>query len=43
MFEDDTTLGVYVTEDPAACRARDAARHHAVPIVKFAQRVRFTG
>lgn len=33
--ENDTTLGVYVTEDPAevlaACRARDAAWHHAVP------------
>lgn len=30
---DDTTLGVYVTEDPAevlaACQARDAAWHHA--------------
>jgi hypothetical protein len=33
--EDDTTLGVYVTEDPAevlaACQARDAAWHHAIP------------
>lgn len=32
--EEDTTLGVYVTEDPAevlaACQARDAAWHHAV-------------
>ncbi|WP_420035069.1 DUF6879 family protein [Streptomyces sp. cg28] len=32
--DEDTTLGVYVTEDPAdvlaACQARDAAWHHAV-------------
>ncbi|MFD7530251.1 DUF6879 family protein [Streptomyces sp. NPDC059849] len=38
--ENDTTLGVYVTEDPAevlaACRARDAAWHHAVPTRQFA-------
>ncbi|MGW1799000.1 DUF6879 family protein [Streptomyces sp. NPDC001984] len=44
--EDDTTLGVYVTEDPAevlaACQARDAAWHHAVPTVEFAERVRST-
>ncbi|GAB2769255.1 DUF6879 family protein [Streptomyces bullii] len=44
--EDDTTLGVYVTEDPAevlaACQARDAAWHHAVPTTEFAQRVAST-
>lgn len=38
--ENNTTLGVYVTEDPAevlaACRARDAAWHHAVPTRQFA-------
>lgn len=42
--EDDTTLGVYVTEDPAevlaACQARDAAWHHAVPTAEFTERVR---
>ncbi|MFF3897916.1 DUF6879 family protein [Streptomyces sp. NPDC001812] len=42
--EDDTTLGVYVTEDPAqvlaACQARDAAWHHAVPAREFAEQVR---
>ncbi|MER6011812.1 DUF6879 family protein [Streptomyces bluensis] len=40
---DDTTLGVYVTEDPAevlaACQARDAAWHHAVRTEEFARRV----
>ncbi|TVL87912.1 DUF6879 family protein [Streptomyces sp. SAJ15] len=46
-FDDqDTTLGVYVTEDPAevlaACQARDAAWHHAVPTEEFAERVRST-
>lgn len=44
--EEDTTLGVYVTEDPAevlaACQARDAAWHHAVPTAEFAERVRST-
>ncbi|MEU2271490.1 DUF6879 family protein [Streptomyces olindensis] len=44
--EDDTTLGVYVTEDPAevlaACQARDAAWHHAVPTAEFAKRVAST-
>jgi hypothetical protein len=44
--QDDTTLGVEVTEDPsavvAACQARDAAWHHAVPSADFAQRVRST-
>ncbi|MCT7353609.1 hypothetical protein N4P33_15715 [Streptomyces sp. 15-116A] len=44
--EDDTTLGVYVTEDPAevlaACQARDAAWHHAVPARAFAERVAST-
>lgn len=42
--EDDTTLGVYVTEDPAqvlaACQARDAAWHHAAPAIEFAKQVR---
>ncbi|MFI2432446.1 DUF6879 family protein [Streptomyces sp. NPDC018693] len=46
-FDDnDTTLGVYVTEDPAdvlaACQARDAAWHHAVRTEDFARRVRST-
>ncbi|MGW1669022.1 DUF6879 family protein [Streptomyces sp. NPDC002324] len=40
---EDNTLGVYVTEDPAevlaACQARDAAWHHAVPTTEFARRV----
>ncbi|WP_333740731.1 DUF6879 family protein [Streptomyces sp. IBSBF 2806] len=44
--EDDTTLGVYVTDDPAdvlaACQARDAAWHHAVPTQDFARRVAST-
>lgn len=44
--ENDTTLGVYVTEDPAevlaACQARDAAWHHATPTTEFARRVRST-
>ncbi|MEU6504869.1 DUF6879 family protein [Streptomyces sp. NPDC046942] len=44
--EDDTTLGVYVTEDPAevlsACQARDAAWHHAVPTQEFARGVAST-
>ena len=43
---EDTTLGVYVTEDPAevlaACQARDAAWHHAVRTEEFARRVRST-
>ncbi|MGH4029359.1 DUF6879 family protein [Actinomycetota bacterium Odt1-20B] len=42
--EDDVTLGVYVTEDPAdvltACQARDAAWHYATPTSDFQQRVR---
>lgn len=42
--EEDVTLGVYVTEDPAdvlaACQARDAAWHHAVSTSEFQQRVR---
>ncbi|MFJ7069886.1 DUF6879 family protein [Streptomyces sp. NPDC101115] len=41
--EDDTTLGVIVSEDPAdvaaACQARDAAWHHAVPTADYAKRV----
>ncbi|MFI1965413.1 DUF6879 family protein [Streptomyces pathocidini] len=46
-FDDkDTTLGVYVTEDPAevvaACQARDAAWHHAVRTEEFVRRVRST-
>ncbi|UWM51253.1 hypothetical protein N0X72_20875 [Streptomyces carpaticus] len=44
--EEDTTLGVYVTEDPAevlaACQARDAAWHHAVPTGEFAREVAST-
>lgn len=44
--DDDTTLGVYITEDPAdvlaACQARDAAWHHAVRTEEFARRVRST-
>lgn len=42
--EDDTTLGVVLSEDPAevaaACQARDAAWHHAVPTAQYAERVR---
>ncbi|WP_017239516.1 DUF6879 family protein [Streptomyces sp. SS] len=42
--EDDTTLGVILSEDPAdiaaACQARDAAWHHAPPTREYAQRVR---
>ncbi|MFC8267828.1 DUF6879 family protein [Streptomyces cinereoruber] len=41
--EDDTTLGVILSEDPteiaAACQARDAAWHHAIPTREYAQRV----
>lgn len=44
--DEDTTLGVYVTEDPsevlAACQARDTAWHHAVRTEEFARRVRST-
>ncbi|NEC92190.1 DUF6879 family protein [Streptomyces sp. SID12501] len=44
--DEDTTLGVYVTEDPsevlAACQARDAAWHHAIPAAEFAGQVRST-
>ncbi|BCL24218.1 DUF6879 family protein [Streptomyces tuirus] len=44
--ENDTTLGVYVTEEPAevlaACQARDAAWHHALPTAEFAERVAST-
>ncbi|MCX4738921.1 DUF6879 family protein [Streptomyces antibioticus] len=43
---EDTTLGVFVTEDPAdvlaACQARDAAWHRAVRTEDFAGRVRST-
>lgn len=43
-FDDEnTTLGVYVTEDPAevlaACQARDAAWHHAIRTEEFARQV----
>ncbi|MFF5393425.1 DUF6879 family protein [Streptomyces sp. NPDC013012] len=41
--EDDTTLGVILSEDPAdiaaACQARDAAWHHAIPTREYVQRV----
>ncbi|MCF3132481.1 DUF6879 family protein [Streptomyces olivochromogenes] len=41
--EQDTTLGVIVNEDPAevlaACQARDAAWHYAVPAAEFAAQV----
>ncbi|MFE7856038.1 DUF6879 family protein [Streptomyces sp. NPDC057403] len=44
--DDDTTLGVYVTQDPAevlaACQARDAAWHHAIPAAEYAERVAST-
>ncbi|MFJ4366681.1 DUF6879 family protein [Streptomyces chartreusis] len=44
--EQDTTLGVIVSEDPrrvlAACQARDAAWHHALTATDFAERVRST-
>ncbi|MEU8759386.1 DUF6879 family protein [Streptomyces sp. NPDC048659] len=45
--ENDVTLGVILSEDPAeiaaACQARDAAWHYAVPTVEYADRVRSTG
>ncbi|MEU6703864.1 DUF6879 family protein [Streptomyces wuyuanensis] len=41
--EHDTTVGVIVSEDPAdvaaACQARDAAWHHAIPTAEFQRRV----
>ncbi|MFE6904612.1 DUF6879 family protein [Streptomyces sp. NPDC057717] len=44
--EDDTTLGVYVTEDPAevlaACQVRDAAWHHAIRTEDVVGQVRST-
>ncbi|MDC0769273.1 DUF6879 family protein [Streptomyces sp. HD] len=44
--DEDITLGVYVTEDPAevlaACQARDSAWHHAVRTEEFVRRVRST-
>ncbi|MFS8199026.1 DUF6879 family protein (plasmid) [Streptomyces sp. CWNU-52B] len=44
--DEGTTLGVYVTEDPAevlaTCQARDAAWHHAVRTEEFAAQVRST-
>ncbi|EDY49981.1 conserved hypothetical protein [Streptomyces clavuligerus] len=44
--EDDTTLGVYVTEEPtevvAACQARDAAWHYAARTAGPACQVRST-
>ncbi|MFH9420644.1 DUF6879 family protein [Streptomyces sp. NPDC017529] len=47
VFDDqDTTLGVIVSEDPtevlAACQARDTAWHYAVPTTEFQKRVRST-
>ncbi|WP_324610187.1 DUF6879 family protein [Streptomyces sp. WM6378] len=47
VFDDqDTTLGVIVSEDPtevlAACQARDKAWHHAVRTEEFQRRVRST-
>ncbi|GAA2452848.1 DUF6879 family protein [Streptomyces mauvecolor] len=47
VFDDqDTTLGVFVSEDPAevlaTCQARDKAWHHAVRTEKFQRRVRST-
>ncbi|MFJ9982791.1 DUF6879 family protein [Streptomyces globisporus] len=45
--EDDTTLGVILSEDPAevplACQARDAAWHHATHTADFARAVASTG
>ncbi|MEU6936319.1 MULTISPECIES: DUF6879 family protein [Streptomyces] len=45
--EDDTTLGVVLSEDPAevalACQARDAAWHHATRTADFAKAVASTG
>jgi len=46
-FDDEnTTLGVYLTDDPvevlAACQARDAAWHHAVHTEEFTRRGRST-
>ncbi|MFM9444584.1 DUF6879 family protein [Streptomyces acidiscabies] len=42
--DEDVTLGVYVSEDPAevlaACQARDAAWHHAIRTEEFARQVR---
>ncbi|MFD0294820.1 DUF6879 family protein [Streptomyces sp. NPDC087769] len=42
--DDDTALGVILTEDPAevvaACQARDAAWHHAIRTADFAETVR---
>ncbi|WP_172383683.1 DUF6879 family protein [Streptomyces sp. MNP-20] len=42
--DEDTTLGVYVTEEPAevlaACQARDAAWHHAIRTAEFIEKVR---
>ncbi|MEV0887392.1 DUF6879 family protein [Streptomyces microflavus] len=45
--ENDTTLGVILSEDPAevapACQARDAAWHHATRTADFAKAVASTG
>ncbi|WP_432024146.1 DUF6879 family protein [Streptomyces parvus] len=45
--EDDTTLGVVLSSDPAevalACQARDAAWHHATRSADFAKAVASTG
>lgn len=44
--ENDTTMGVIVSEDPAevlaACQARDTAWHHAIRTADFARQVRST-
>ncbi|MEU2584503.1 DUF6879 family protein [Streptomyces avermitilis] len=44
--ENDTTLGVTVSQEPAdvlaACQARDAAWHYAIRTADFARRVRST-
>ncbi|MFE7077404.1 DUF6879 family protein [Streptomyces sp. NPDC057620] len=44
--EEDVTLGVDLTEEPAAvlaaCQARDAAWHHAIRVAEYAARVRST-
>lgn len=44
--EDDTTVGVAISEDPtevlAACQARDKAWHHAIRTADFSGAVRST-
>ncbi|CAM5733840.1 hypothetical protein SBADM41S_09598 [Streptomyces badius] len=47
VFDDDATLGIVLSEDPAevalACQARDAAWHHATRTAEFAEAVSSTG